>query len=107
MGDSGRLNLTFRVQGDSMWPALPEGTLVVIDDRRVRVAHARPGDIVVARHPFRRNTLVLKRIARASTDTVFLRGDAEHGSEDSRSFGPVRRDDVLGVVVETRRGTED
>jgi type IV secretory pathway protease TraF len=34
---------------------------------------------------------------------VFLRGDAEHGSEDSRSFGPVRRDDVLGVVVETRR----
>lgn len=97
----------FRVRGDSMWPSLPDGTLVVVDDRPGRLAQIRRGDIVVARHPFRRDTLLIKRVASVDPDSVVLHGDAAHGSDDSRAWGPLSRDRLLGVVVETLRAAPD
>lgn len=56
----------------------------------------RPGDIVVVRLPGR--PLGVKRAIRRTADGWWVEGDARE-STDSRSFGPVPSEAVLGRVV--------
>ncbi|HEX6278903.1 MAG TPA: nickel-type superoxide dismutase maturation protease [Pyrinomonadaceae bacterium] len=86
----------FRVEGDSMLPILRPGDKVLVDPK----ATLAPGDIVLARHPFRSSVRVLKRLDSVGSDgRLFLAGDNPKESEDSRSFGSVSQGDLLGKVV--------
>lgn len=88
----GRLQ-RMRVSGPSMAPALPPGTTVLVDPRGT----AGAGDVVVARHP-EDELLVLKRVDHLTPDgRLFLRGDGPV-STDSRDYGPLSPDAILGVV---------
>ena len=90
----------FRVSGSSMEPLLSNGDEVLLDPRAYRRGSPVAGDLVVARHPYRRATQILKRVA--SVDTTGhceLRGDNPAASTDSRSFGAVPLDAVVGKVV--------
>ena len=79
-----------------MWPTLRDGDALVcrvVHDDDCLVA----GDLVVARHPFRDET-ILKRIATVRDDgRLFVIGDHPDptSSEDSHTFGPLRRDRVI------------
>ncbi len=85
------------VTGDSMAPLLNHGARVLM---RPSPALIQPGDIVVARHPFQPGLLLIKRVQEITPDGgVFIVGDAPVESSDSRSFGPLRRASVEGVVV--------
>ena len=80
-----------RVTGNSMLPGLVPGSVVVAWKRAM---HA--GDIVIARQAARE---VVKRVENIKGDRVYLRGDNSLESSDSREFGPVKKEDILGVVM--------
>ena len=85
-----------RVEGDSMSPLLNSGDLVLVDPR----APIKPGDIVLARHPFRSSVRILKRLISVEADgRLYLTGDNPNESSDSRSFGTVSSADLLGKVI--------
>lgn len=90
------------VKGDSMEPALSDGDVV-------RIRAGVPivvGDIVVARHPFKRDVLVVKRVAAIDGDRYDLRGDAPGSSTDSRTLGWFQRSRILGRVVTVNGSAE-
>jgi nickel-type superoxide dismutase maturation protease len=83
------------VQGPSMVPTLRDG-----DRLLVRYGAAvRPGDVVVARHPFQQDLLVVKRAAQRRDGGWWLLGDNPYVPNDSREFGAVPDDFVLGRVL--------
>ena len=92
----------FRVTGASMSPTLESGDELIVDARAFRKRPPRVGDIVVARHPFRADVKVVKRVtAVTETNHFFLQGDnpSPLESSDSRSFGPLPISHILGRVT--------
>jgi nickel-type superoxide dismutase maturation protease len=76
-----------------MEPALREGDwLLVVPPRGT----PRGGDIVLVRDPRERTRLLLKRVAAISSEGVVVLGDRDDHSTDSRHFGAVPLDDVVG-----------
>lgn len=81
-----------------MEPALPAGSLVIVQPLDAATT-LRAGDIVVARRPDRPELEVIKRIHSIdAAGTIFLIGDNRRASSDSRDFGALTRDQVLGRV---------
>jgi signal peptidase I len=98
-----------------MEPALADGDVVLA----LRGRTPRTGDVVVVEHPDRAGFELVKRVAGSPGDVIdllrngsrlpdplplragewFVVGDAPGRSTDSRTFGPVERGHVLGVVV--------
>jgi SOS-response transcriptional repressor LexA len=74
-----------------MKPGLEPGAVIVAWGKPARV-----GDVVVARQASRE---VVKRIEKIDGNKVYLRGDNQLESVDSGEFGPVKKDDILGVVM--------
>jgi nickel-type superoxide dismutase maturation protease len=85
----------FQVRGPSMAPALPDGTSVLVAKRPPTT-----GDVVVARLPTD-GLVIIKRVHRVEPDgCLFLRGDGEI-TTDSRDYGAISSEHILGVVVST------
>lgn len=91
----------------SMAPAFLPGDRLYVDPRPGRTP--RLGEPVVVRDPERAGRLLLKRVGRAPdvppvpdrpsrTPALWLLGDNRPDSRDSRRFGPVPADAVVGVV---------
>ena len=80
------------VSGLSMIPTLAPGErlLVRLDGPIVL------GDIVVFE---RANQFDVKRILRIEADGVFVQGDNDQVSTDSRTYGLVPHEDVIGVAT--------
>lgn len=94
--------LRFRVAGRSMLPAVGDGEIVFIDPKRQPAI----GEIALANHPFIQNRKILKRVSQVTADgRFFLLGDNSCESTDSRSFGFVRTQDVIGKAVSSARRT--
>jgi nickel-type superoxide dismutase maturation protease len=93
----------FVVSGPSMLPTLrPGDRLVVAKTRKLR-----PGDIVVLRDPRSLSRLVCKRVVTAEPGHIVVRGDNPEASTDSRAFGPVPTDWVIGKVLRRYWPTAD
>lgn len=89
-----------------MYPALGDGERVVVDTTAYREALPAVGDVVLARHPFMRDTWMIKRVAGVADDGRYvLRGDNALESSDSRSFGPVALRSILGRAVHKADGS--
>ena len=85
-----------RVDGDSMRPALKDGDRVLYESTTACVE----GDVVLARHPSVAGLKLIKRVERVDSDgRVTLRGDSGLESSDSRGFGSVAPEAVLGRVT--------
>lgn len=79
-----------------MEPTLADGAQVLVAARRTPLV----GDIVVARHPFKRNVLLIKRIDAFDLDgRAHLLGDNPGAGTDSRSLGNLPRDLIVGTVT--------
>jgi len=95
-----RLRRRFRVTGASMSPLLQPGDEVLADPRAYRRRPPRPGDIVVARHPFRTDLRLVKRVtAVLENGHCLLEGDNPQESTDSRAFGSLPPERLLGRVT--------
>ncbi|MFF1905248.1 nickel-type superoxide dismutase maturation protease [Kitasatospora sp. NPDC058218] len=83
------------VAGPSMVPTLREG-----DQLLVRYgARIRPGAVVVFRHPFQQDLLVVKRAVERRAKGWWLLSDNRPVDSDSRSYGAVPDELVLGRVL--------
>lgn len=106
---------TVRVHGLSMRPTLASGEYVLVNKLAYRVSEPHRGDIVVLESPVNGQTLV-KRVVGVAGDTmnlpgcrvcpvevgqgqVFVVGDNRPNSDDSRRFGPVDGESVMGKVT--------
>ena len=89
-----------RIDGDSMRPTLLPGdrvvALAVARRRRPRLA---PATLVVVRDPRAPQRLMIKRLVAADDDGAVVHGDNPEASTDSRRFGRVPWDLVVGRVV--------
>ena len=79
-----------------MQPALQPGDRIVVWQWS---GAFKPGDTVVFVDPERRRTLAIKRVVRADSKAVEVRGDNVNVSRDSREYGPVPRTLVLGRAI--------
>jgi nickel-type superoxide dismutase maturation protease len=83
------------VAGPSMVPTLLHGDQVVVRYG----ARLRPGAVVLVRHPLRQDLLVVKRAAERRPKGWWLLSDNQFVENDSREFGPVPEELVLGRVL--------
>jgi nickel-type superoxide dismutase maturation protease len=78
--------LRVAVAEQSMSPLLEPGDWLVV----LRTSRARPGQLVIARHPYDHARLLVKRLARRTPDGFFLlSANPAVPAVDSRRFGPV------------------
>ena len=82
------------VTGPSMVPTLYHGDRLLVHWG----AAVRPGDVVVLRHPFQQDLLVVKRAAGRRRDGWWVLGDNAHAGGDSTDYGVVPDELVLGRV---------
>jgi nickel-type superoxide dismutase maturation protease len=81
-----------RVVGESMLPTLRPGQLVIVGERTT----LRVGDIVMIFHD---GIEKIKRVARLDAGRVYVLGDNPHASTDSREFGWIGAELVVGKVL--------
>jgi nickel-type superoxide dismutase maturation protease len=90
---------TVRIVGPSMEPVLRNGE-VYLALTGVRI---RAGDVVILRHPRRPEMLTVKRVIRREVqqgrEGWWVEGDNPDSSTDSREFGAVDADLVLGRLI--------
>jgi len=83
-----------------MAPLLRPGDEVLVDMRAYRQMRPCLGDIVVARHPYRSDLLLIKRVAQVlENGSCTLEGDNPTESTDSRAFGSLPPECILGRVT--------
>ncbi|TBO54453.1 nickel-type superoxide dismutase maturation protease [Streptomyces kasugaensis] len=68
-----------------MVPTLRPGDQLVVQYG----AAVRPGDVVVLRHPFRQDLLIVKRAVERRDGGWWVQGDNPYVENDSREFGTV------------------
>jgi len=86
----------FIVEGGSMSPTLNGGDCVMISPAKT----VKVGDIVLAQHPYRSSVKILKRVSQIENDgRLHLSGDNPSESTDSRTFGSVSVESVIGLVA--------
>ncbi|MEU3294639.1 nickel-type superoxide dismutase maturation protease [Streptomyces longwoodensis] len=82
------------VSGPSMVPTLYHGDQLLVQYG----ARVRPGDVVVLRHPFQQDLLVVKRAVERRDGGWWVLGDNAFAGGDSTDYGAVPDDLVLGRV---------
>ena len=88
-----------RVTGSSMIPLLHPGEEILFNPQAYQQRFPKVGDVVVAQHPFQEKKIV-KRVAAVLEDgSCFFTGDNPLASTDSRSYGFVTADKILGQVT--------
>jgi len=86
----------FRVEDQSMEPTLSPGDYVLVNRWASRFSK---GDLVVLRDPEGASSVLVKRVADITTSgACFVVGDNATASRDSRAFGAVPRDLIVGRV---------
>ena len=89
-----------QVTGNSMLPLLNPGDEVLVDQRAYRYALPQASDIVIAQHPQRTDLRLIKRVVSITKDGRYiLKGDNPLESTDSRTFGTVTVEQILGRVT--------
>jgi len=89
----------FRVTGNSMLPVLQPGEEVLMIPYNAANC-PQVGDIVVAVHPTQPNLPLIKRVTAVLEDgCCFLQGDNPEESTDSRTFGWVDPETIMGRVT--------
>ena len=83
-----------------MIPNLKPGDEVLVNPRAYRQQAPQIGDVVLARRPDRKVVTMIKRVSAVQQDgRLLLVGDNPDSSTDSRTFGPVPRQYIVGKVT--------
>ncbi|MFF5564650.1 nickel-type superoxide dismutase maturation protease [Streptomyces sp. NPDC012623] len=82
------------VRGPSMYPTLRHGDQLLVHYR----AAVRPGDVAVLRHPLQQDLLIVKRLIERRDGGWWVLGDNPGAEGDSRVFGAVPEELLLGRV---------
>src|SRR5436190_1345176 len=86
-----------RVRKTGSWLSWYFSQIALTDSASMR---ACAGDVVLLHRPDRRELLVVKRVRnRLGDGRLWLEGDNPLASDDSRLFGPVGPEEIVGRVV--------
>ncbi|MDJ0845968.1 nickel-type superoxide dismutase maturation protease [Crocosphaera sp.] len=95
-----RLRQRFCVTGNSMFPLLEAGEEVLVDTNAYHHCLPEIGDLVIAWHPQKDNLRIIKRVVIVDEQgNCFLMGENSLESSDSRSFGLVSLQQIIGKVT--------
>ncbi len=86
----------FNVYGGSMLPTLKPGQDILCFNWTYGFSKPKIGDVVVVKISGR---VIIKRIQSCNSRQIFVTGDNRGKSTDSRSFGWVEKEDILGKVI--------
>lgn len=101
-----------RVSGISMLPTLQDEQIIFVNKMAYWKNAPQNGDIVIVREPID-NTQVVKRIVGTpgtaitiedktfilKEDEYYIEGDNRDNSIDSRAYGPIRSERIIGKVI--------
>ncbi|MBI1919269.1 nickel-type superoxide dismutase maturation protease [Candidatus Microgenomates bacterium] len=90
--------MRFVVSGHSMEPNFKEGQIVLISSIPYLFRPPKISDVVVIKDP-RSRRLLLKRIISRENQKYFVSGDNPQASTDSRTFGSINKENILGKVI--------
>ena len=82
-----------------MAPLLLDSDVVFVDTGAYSSSPPQIDDVVVALHPYQRDLQLIKRVANVADDRVFLRSDNPSEGTDSRAFGTIPCQRILGRVT--------
>ena len=97
-------------QGPSMSPTIEENSILFVDHLFYKIRGVRKGDVVIFRSFFD-DSILCKRVTRVAGDQIeegkppvqegwiFVEGDNKDQSFDSRMFGPIPKQLILGVAL--------
>ncbi len=88
----------YKVVGKSMEPSYHEGDYLLINRLAFYLRSPRKEEVVLLKDP-RTERAVLKRIQDVKKQRYSVRGDNPDHSTDSRTFGWVRLENILGTVL--------
>jgi nickel-type superoxide dismutase maturation protease len=86
----------FKVIGHSMEPGIKNGEIVLASSLFYLFKNPQIGDIVAFKDT---GKILIKRIMNISKGKYFLEGDNRKDSLDSRKFGLVPKQKILGKVI--------
>lgn len=86
----------FTVHGNSMFPTLNEGQDVLCFNWAYVFSKRKVGDIIVITI---KGKELVKRIHKINDRLIYVQGDNKSESTDSRSFGPIKKSEILGKVI--------
>ncbi len=89
----------YRVRGDSMTPTLSGGDLVLTRASENGWQRPNVGAVVVLRDPSRPGAILVKRVSSLGDATFAVGSDNPLDARDSRTFGSLDTNDLLGVVT--------
>lgn len=81
-----------------MTPILEPGQIVLVNRFSYLFAKPKKGDIVALKDP-RDKKVLIKRITEIAGNTYFVEGDNKKHSTDSRVFGMIRKQEIIGKVI--------
>ena len=104
-----RLISRFIVEGESMAPTYKSGDRLLVSSIPLLFSKLYRGDIVIIQHPKDETKEIVKRIIGVAGDKIegqeigedesYVLGDNKNKSEDSRHFGLVKKNQIIGKVL--------
>ncbi|MFH0803645.1 MAG: signal peptidase I, partial [Candidatus Tagabacteria bacterium] len=99
----------FIVQGSSMVPSFESGDYLIIDEISYQFRQPEKGEVIVFRYPQNPSQFFIKRVAglpgetinntNLTSDEYYVLGDNTFASSDSRYWGPVKKDLIIGRAI--------
>lgn len=87
-----------RVSGSSLLPRFQDGDFVLVCKIPCLLGNIRPGDVIAFRNQTYGTLIKQVQSVSSARDEIFVVGTQEN-SVDSRRFGPIGKEDVLGKVI--------
>lgn len=88
--------MRFKIMDRSMEPSVKEGDYVIVNKF---FSTLKERDVVVIRHPKNREKFLLKRINKVLGNKYLVSGDNKKYSRDSRHFGSINKDLIVGKLI--------
>lgn len=89
----------FKIEDRSMEPEFKSGDYVLVNKLAYLLKKPSKGDVVVFKHPKEKDRFLIKRISLVTnSDKYYVIGDNKDYSQDSRHFGPIKKDLMFGKI---------
>ena len=91
--------MRFKIEDRSMEPTFKSGDYVFVNKLAYAFGNPSKGDVIVFKHPKEKDRFLIKRISLiTNSDEYFVVGDNKSYSRDSRHFGPIKKNMIIGKV---------
>ena len=99
----------FIVRGSSMVPTFQDGDYLIVDEVSYHFSSPQRGDVIIFRYPLNPSQFFIKRIEGLPGETIggvtltgneyYVLGDNRPASSDSRYWGPVKSNLIVGRAL--------